>query len=394
MKFRERLASSVLAIVVALVFTACASQATPTVAPAATKAPAAPAAPAATATKAPAAAATAAPAATSAPQATPTKTASQIYADVMAGWKAPTNKTIKVAYPGKIGFNHVGSVIAWEALKEKGFKVEVVEFTNTTAAVQGVATDEADIGWLSVSASLAAIEKGGDLKQLLENQGMIWRVYGKKDIADFTKLAGKPVADGVAGQITDFLLKRSIEKYKTQVQVIRFNDSGQRTQALLAGKVDAALLAVDNIVDMEAAKPGQWRTIIDYSKEYPELGGSYFTASGKFVQEYPDAVQAMVDAMLILYRRAYDEPDWLLAQAKKFLPQVKDELIKQQYQDFVVKEHLWNPNGNATVEVMNGLEQFYREGGIIKEKIALEKWTSLKFVDAALKKLGSYKFKS
>jgi ABC-type nitrate/sulfonate/bicarbonate transport system substrate-binding protein len=280
-------------------------------------------------------------------------------------------------------------------MREAGWKIEEVQYSNIPAAVQGVALKEADCGWLSDSARLAAMDKepGLKLKGLFEGAGDPWVIVARNNIADFTQLNDRPLAQGVPGQINDFLLDKSVDKYGVHPQIIRFNDSEQRAQALIAGQVDSGLVSIDDVVTLERARPGQFRVLIRYKDELPDIAGNYFACSGAFIDQYPDAVQAMVDQQMLAYRRAYDDPSWYLTQVKTKITEADDASLKARYDAFI-QNRIWNPNGNMGPRTLEATFNAYKEGQIFKGDITVADWSDPRFIENTLRKLGEYQFKS
>jgi ABC-type nitrate/sulfonate/bicarbonate transport system substrate-binding protein len=307
----------------------------------------------------------------------------------------PIDQTIRMAYPGRVAFNHSLSYIGWDTMREAGWKIEEIQFTTAVLATQGVASGAAECGWTSDSARLAAMERDPSIKlrALVENQANVWLLYGKTSINDYKELKDRPVAQGATGQINDFLLNITIARTGISPQLIRFNDSEQRSQALIAGQVDAALIAFDDVVAVERAKPGQFKAIITYKDELPDIAGSYFSCNAKFVEEHPDAVQAIIDTWILNYRRAYDDPAWFLAAVKKKLPEVNEALLREQYDSFA-KNRLWDPNGHMDPKTIEATFSTYKNGGVFKSDIKIVDFADPRFIENTLRKYGEYKFKA
>jgi ABC-type nitrate/sulfonate/bicarbonate transport system substrate-binding protein len=336
-----------------------------------------------------AACAPAAPATPSKPAAAPTQPAAKPAAATQAPAKTVARPAkLTVAYPGSPGFNHVATYVAWDTLKTKGYTVETKPYANIGLATNGVVGGESQIGWIAAGGAMNAIRQGNKLKAFFHGQKNVFVMVSKKEIATFKDLNGKTVGESVPGQINDSVRVALEKKEAITTQVVRLNESTQRTQALLAGQLDAASgMQPEDYLEIESKRPGAFKILVRYSEAFPDLGGTFLWIRDDFVEQYPDATLEILENLILTYRRAYDDGNGFLAEAKKHLPDMPDDRLKASLQAYTEPKY-WDPNGGMSESIGKGTGDFYMQAGTVKDAPAAADWVNWKLADTVLAKIG------
>lgn len=347
---------------------------------------------------APAASPTAAPAQpTTAPAAAPTaapkpadaaaKPADTAKPAAAAPAKVDKPAKITVGYLGSIGFNHVPSYLAWDALKEKGYTIETKAYANPQLAGNALVSGEAQIGWIAAAGAMTAIKQGAQMKAFFHGAKLIFIAVTKKEVNSWKDLDGKSYGENVPGQVLDGLSLQMDKKYGVTRKIVRMNESDQRSNALLNGQLDGASLQPDDFEYINGKKPGDFKVLVKFADEFPTVGGTWLWATGDLITKYPDAMNEITEALLATYRKSIADENWFIGEAKKKLPDATEAVLRSSYK--IYKDNkFWPTDGGVSTQIATDTAAFYKEAGLVADPPAPNQWMEPKFADAALAKLG------
>ncbi len=251
--------------------------------------------------------------------------------------------------PPKLTINIVGFTLgihipAISAFREGFAKIgnnpqpDVVRIDKLPVIIQSVVSGAAQIGNGDVITALRAAEAGADLRIIglgFSTTSLVFVANADrvKTLADL----GAPervVAVNSIGDFTHAMLIGPLKKAGVDVAkltVIEIGGSGNRTKALLSGKVDAVPIHVDQAAAL--AGQGNYKILLKPWEEYDAFFGEVIFTTGEFLAK-PENRQAAVDLMrsvVLAFRQANSDFDWYLDQYRKYstAPNAKDITAEQ-----------------------------------------------------------------
>ena len=203
--------------------------------------------------------------------------------------------------------------------EEANLDLELTRFPNGPAMVQALASGELDVMFFGIGPALVAKGRGQDItvvaSNIVEQIGLIARedLAGYWDagnpaalFADFEAGEGRKakIATFPQGSVPDIVLRF----WLSEQLGIAFDDleivpmgADQVQQALLAGSVDGASILEPTLTIVQERDPSA-RVITRASEMFPGQPGAVLAVRNEIIDQYPDAVQALVD----LHVRATD----------------------------------------------------------------------------------------
>src|SRR5262245_47746686 len=176
--------------------------------------------------------------------------------------KPKGNLNIQLGHPSTISFYDVPNEITHERLNKQGWNLKSVEFTRTDLNSQALAQGTVQLAVSQILDPLRAIEKGGKIAFLMENNGGEFVMIAKSEIKDCKGIDGKrfaihgdtaPVA--LAGRL--WLINEC--KIKPNVMIIPGGEN--RIVALQNNQIDATIVQLGDWLNLDSQKPGQFRII-------------------------------------------------------------------------------------------------------------------------------------
>ena len=203
---------------------------------------------------------------------------------VAAGCTASTPTPVVTRVPvksGKLRYFHLLNVdlryvptfMALDDLRSQGYTVETVSMANSTLIVEALARGDADMVSLNPQTMWTGIAKGVNARSIVQGINAPLFIFAKQDIKTCRDLDRRPVAQAAATGLSPTLLDKYIKQNcpESKPKFLAISETTGRVAALMAGEVDAALLSLDDVLDLESKNPGKFYRLIDFSKEFPEI---------------------------------------------------------------------------------------------------------------------------
>jgi hypothetical protein len=121
------------------------------------------------------------------------------------------------------------------------------------------------------------------------------------------------------------------QKYNVKINRVYLPNSASRADALLAGRLKASLLQIDDAAKVLGQAAKDFHVILKYSELIPENVGATEYATSGFINAHKSLVQEFVSQYAIAVRHAYSDPAWFKAQGNVLLKQYgyKPEIISE-----------------------------------------------------------------
>ena len=301
---------------------------------------------------------------------------------------AHAQKKVRFAYPSSADMGDVPSLLAWEQLKKQGIEVVPTFFPRTDLAVQAVVAGEADVGSAAGIAVVKAVESGMNVRVIGEQVRNEWQLVSPVSFKDPKQLDGKRVGYHAPITVTEALVKWMAQHYKITPNWLIIPGSDVRAEALMRGQLDATPAEIGDVLNILAAKPGQFHVLISYAKTFPQLIGSMYFARADYVQKNSATVEAVLEAILRTHRTVEDRPALVKESTLRLLPETKPELIEATAAAY--KElRIWDVNGGAGKDRGDASIKFFEESGLLKkDAVSFNQAFDTGPLDRVLKKIG------
>lgn len=215
----------------------------------------------------------------------------------------------------------------------------------------------------------------------------------RADIADWQDLIGRRYVISSPGGPPDGIGRYAFARYGVpvdQVQFVPLGGSSARTQALLAGEVDAALIHPTDALKLVADNPGIH--ILSTLNDAPILFGIDATNT-RNIEERRDAVVAYVKGAIQAVREFIDDQDFAVRAYVEAVPDADPEIIAQSW-EFFVNEGVWDPNGDVDRERFEETINAYVEIGALPAPVTWDDFFDPTIVEDALADIGRVERKS
>jgi NitT/TauT family transport system substrate-binding protein len=277
---------------------------------------------------------------------------------------------------------------------------EVIRIDKLPMITQSVLGGSSEIADGDVVTTLKAAEAGADIKIIglaFNSTSLIFVANGKrvKKLEDLQE-PGRVVAVNSIGDFTHVmligpLLKRGVDLSK--ITITEIGGSGNRMRALIAGKVDAVPIHVDQAASVQ--KEGDFPILLRPWAEYKAWFGEVFFTTGAWLQK-PENRKAAVDLMratLVAFRKADTDFAWYAGQYRKHAT-VKDaakegdDTIRSAWSTLKDEVKAWPPSMDTlTPENFQELMPVYKAAGALNGSLDMRKVVDRSILEEALKGL-------
>ena len=279
-------------------------------------------------------------------------------------------------------------LMAEDALRGLGYKVDTVAFNESEVSVEAVNKNEAQLGSGSTYTVMQAIQKGGKMKLIADRNSNEWTIASINAISDCNTLNGKRLAIHSEGAVSTAMvnawLKDKCPQAKPNILVIPGSD--KRVAALVAGQIDASPLEFADWIDIQKKAPGRFRLLADLAHDLPKLDSSSIYANQDFLTKNRPALVDFVTELIKADRAVLANPD-LLKQANK-----KYNLGNDANLDDVIKGYIgingFDKNGGFDADKVAYSLDFFTKADQLKPGLTLEQVADVSIINEVLGKLG------
>ncbi len=274
--------------------------------------------------------------------------------------------------------------------KKYGLDVQIVEFRGGPTNVKALLAGEVDVsGILGATDAILTASKGIKVRAwaVLSPVTPFYFVARRDAATALQGLVGKNVAvsgiNTLSHHIPRIVLERSgVDPDK--VKYVAVGSPADRFKALLAGKVDAAM-----VLNTEAAKLAHYPEIVSLvqvSKILPELPYNFTGSKVEFIEKNPEAVYRLTRALIEANRYIASNKAGTLEVAAKVLKDEPADVLSRAYD--MADPRLWGVNGEMAEAAYKSTLDLLLKVGYLKEPVSFEKLFDWRFVDRVLKDLG------
>ncbi len=260
-----------------------------------------------------------------------------------------------------------------------------------TQGIQLLLTEKIDFTEILFPADFEPIAAGAQLVGLGAIQTDATYGYwlvSKSEIKSFQDLIGRKYVISSPGGPPDGIGRYVLAKNNIPADKVTFvplGGSSARTQALVAGQVDAALVHPQYALRLTREQPDKFRVLSDLM-DYPLMWAVDATFPQNIKANRPMVV-AWVKTCLQAKRAFINDRDLAISAYMEVVPTAnKDDLAK--VWEFYVKKGVWDPNGGLNQPLYDSTMDAYVAAGGIKQKVTWDKFMDTSILEDVLKDLG------
>src|SRR5262245_42708427 len=301
---------------------------------------------------------------------------------------------IKMVFPGPVTTFSLPYLVAQKQGWMEGLEVEDVHVTGDANAMRVLLSGNADIGLIGTLNVLASIHAGASIRavhswQPIGDYSLVLATGKGSKLAD---LAGKTFASSGPGGLPDQLPRLVMRKHGIDEATARFIQVGghaARLQAVIGGRADATL--VNTVTALKGVHDGKVTILTRLSQEFPGLGYVWNVVRAEALNkpELSAAFQTLTEAGIRGSRYTVENPDEAAAILHERLPDLDIAFLKEVVRD-LNGEKLWGVNGGLDPAVEEFTADLNMKLGNLPIAPAAKDVLDARFVDAALKKLGTH----
>ena len=298
---------------------------------------------------------------------------------------APTR--IRVLVIANSDVRDVPLAMAAADLRSQGYHVEITPMMTGALMAEALSRGDAELASFNNETLWAAIAKGLRAKTIVQRLSFPNLVITRQGVT-CRALNGRPLTIGSQTGLSPRLVARYFESRcpGTEPQMLVIPDSAARTAALVAGTVDAALLPLEEFLRLQKAASGKYATLVDLTREFPQLQVNAVQARGDWLEQHPREVRDFVRALLLVHRRIIANRGELYTRA---LEQLKTEPKETtSVIDALIAAGAWDPNGALTQDNVQYTLDFLQETGAVAKTLRVEDVADLAPLNDVLKDIG------
>ncbi len=317
--------------------------------------------------------------------------------------KAPPPKTaqkpirIKVAVPGYPPTLH--SVIHWIAwdrgfFAEEGLDAQLLPIEADSTALKALVAGQVEAVDMNTGGLIVAMSQGANV-QITGGvrTGMTWVILAGKNVKSLEDLKGKTIAISGIGSLSQMVVVAVLNKKGIKSEDVTWVPAGQspaRVQAIVAGKVDAAPVGMEQAITAMQISPGL-QVVANIAKELPDYLYASQASGLETIRKRPEIVQKILYAHIKAARWIYSNKNTFLNAANFFMGYQDMNTLSKVY-DMYVAGHAWDADGDGNSAALLAMQDYNIETKVQTAKVPTEKMLTRQFVDAYLAKYGRFRY--
>lgn len=274
-----------------------------------------------------------------------------------------------------------------EMLEAWGAEVEIVTLS-TTSGVQALIANRSDLAPHGADELIIGAAEGAQLVAYGSPQSKInYVLVGKTEFDSVESLEGATIGmSGPAGfdaLLTRFSLNDVGLDPETDVNFVQIGGSPDRAAALLAGRVDAATIGLDDWFDL--AERAEGVHIVQYMSEVvPDFATELYFSRADWVEANPNVAVAIACGNLESNQWANDNRDAFIAYTLDKVPGTSEAAVVGLY-DAAMDVGMWptSPEGVLSTDGMVGLMEAMLETGDISNPVEVANFIDISFLQEA-----------
>jgi ABC-type nitrate/sulfonate/bicarbonate transport system substrate-binding protein len=221
-----------------------------------------------------------------------------------------------------------------------------------------------DLAWENTQVVYASIGKGAQIVEIMDRSANANLLLTKASLETCSDLDGKSIAvPGVTSPGT-LILRAYVEDTcpGASPQLAVVSGSRNRYAALLGGTVDGAIQQLDTLLKAERERPGEFHALVRYVDYVPEIQMNTCVAGRLFVEQHPQAIRDIIQAVMVGRRSVQDEAS--LEEAIIHYLEYEPEDARRSAEAYVALG-TWDFRGEYSMENVQATLEFLQAGGVV-----------------------------
>ena len=305
---------------------------------------------------------------------------------------------IRMAYGGVPGVISPLLFLKPEILKHygKSYTVKSTYIRATSIALQGLASGDFDVSYMSFTALASAIMNGGIEMKVISDVGA-WGSNGHQSVEMVVKtdsginsakdLKGKVLAVTAKGTGFHYALLAHLTKAGLKPNDYTIVEVGRAAMdaALREGRVDLIVTAAPFLFETE--RKGGVKRLFTPEDAMGEVQSLVMVGSTPFLKKNPDVVKDFLEDYILGLRwfldpKNHDEAVKITAEFTKLPPRMFSEFA------FTKLDFYRSPTATPDLVALQRNIDLMQQLGVIKQKVDVKPYVDLSYLDAAKKRLG------
>lgn len=235
-----------------------------------------------------------------------------------------------------------------------GLKVDIKPLADDQTAVRALQSGDVDVVWTGALAGMTAMEAGASIRAISATAPKLgFELVGNTSIKRPKDIEGKRLgisSPGAVSAVTPIIMIENDGGDPNKVQVLPIGGSGDRAAALVAKKIDAAVLNQPYISQL--SKYSFLHVIANAAVQIPDYLYSFELTTQKMISSRSAALQAFVKGSVEADNWAIAHPDQAANISHEVLPDSPMSDIKLAING-LAQEKYWSQDGKITQQVWN-----------------------------------------
>lgn len=293
---------------------------------------------------------------------------------------------LKIGHPSSISLYDVPTQLTHERLNKQGWNVKSVEFTRTDLNSQAVTQGTVQMAISQLLDPLRALEKGGKIVWLMENNGGEFVMIAKNEIKDCKGVDGKRFAIHGETATTSLATKNwLIRNCKVNPKILVIPGGENRVVALQNNQIDATTVQLGDWLNLEHNVPGKFH-VLETGGLYNISGAGLF-ANAAWLDKNTEIATAYVAETLKTFRLIHANPKVLDPAIVKYVPDTPKDAVGRAITAYIKIVRAWPPNGGDTT-MLDDTIKFFTETNELKAGMDSKQFVNTAILQNALKTVG------
>lgn len=300
--------------------------------------------------------------------------------------KPKGNLNINIGHPSTISFYEVPNQMTHERLNKAGWNVKSVEFIRTDLNSQALAQGTVQMAISQILDPLRAIQKGGKVVFLMENNGGEFVMIAKKELKNCKAIDGKRFA--IHGETSTISLAVKIwllNECKIKPTIVIIPGGENRVVALQNNQIDATLVQMGDWLNLDAQAPEKYH-VVETGGLF-NISGASLWANAAWLAKNEEVATAYVVEMLKTFRMVHANPKSMEAAVLKYVPDTPKKVVAPAIKAYLEIVRAWPPNGGDTTMLEDTIK-FFTERNELKPGMEAKQIVNPKVLESALKTIG------
>jgi len=299
-----------------------------------------------------------------------------------------------------LGIHMPTTAALFEGMPRLGYAPEAHRIEQMQTLTQTLVAGTVDLGEADPITTLSAAEAGADLKVIglwYRSTDLVFVVDANRvrTLEDLTNPRNLTAVNN-KGDISDVMLIGVLLKHgldPDKVQLAEIGGSGARVHGLLAGRVQAVAVHLDQAADL--AKHGDFQILFKPWIELPGWVNELWVTRASWLNNKANQriVVELLKSEMACFRQASADLNWFVSVYQKYatVPDAKTataEALGPLWRGLVEQVNPWPPVIEMRIEDFRSLIPLYKKAGVIKGTVKLENVIEPSLLQQAVSELG------